>query len=154
MDEIKILNHERECGKGSFPGFKHLSAGEARELKDSLAIKLGSRDATGAELVSAIANSVDSVASMDESGLAFDLIELLRTQHFDLCERIYLNWYHFDDLDEMALIDLAEHFESIWYAGADDLDVYAPSAGWILSIHHSGEIGALRLPIVSQIKPV
>jgi hypothetical protein len=35
-------------------------------------------------------------------------------------ESVYINWYRFNNIDEMRLDDLERYFDDIWYPGADD----------------------------------
>ena len=58
---------------------------------------------------------------------------------------VYINWRHFESLDEMAFVALAKYFDDIWYAGADDIDIFDDTLSWVLSVRHDGEVRALKL---------
>jgi hypothetical protein len=60
-------------------------------------------------------------------------------------ETIFLNWYRYDDVDEMRLADVTKFFEDIWYPSSDDLDIFDESLRWILSIRHDGEVKYVNL---------
>jgi hypothetical protein len=55
-------------------------------------------------------------------------------------KKVYLNWYRFDDIDQIDLAALDQYFSDIWYPGSDDLDVFDDSTDWIVSIAHFGKI--------------
>src|SRR5690606_8615576 len=81
----------------------------------------------------------------------FDLALLLEKLKITPQEKVYLNWYRFDKIDEMLFRDLCEHFGDIWYHSSDDLEIFDPSFAWIASIGHHGGITYWR---ESRIKPV
>lgn len=37
---------------------------------------------------------------------------------------VYINWYRYDQVDEMAFVDLDKCFADIWYPGPDDIDIF------------------------------
>ena len=75
----------------------------------------------------------------------FSVLKLLRDLQLECSESLYLNWYRFDDVDEMKAEDLSRMFDDIWYPGPDDLDLIHAEAHWILSIDHEGFVKFLNL---------
>jgi hypothetical protein len=69
---------------------------------------------------------------------------LLRKLGVTSPKKVYLNWYRFDDIDQIDLADLDRYFFDIWYPDSDDLDVFDDSADWIVSIAHHGNVRLFR----------
>lgn len=58
---------------------------------------------------------------------------------------LYVNWYRFDDVDWFEWPDVDAVFGDIWYAGAEDVDLFDGSNDWIVSVGHSGVIRIIHL---------
>ena len=144
MHAIKIDNYEREHGPGTFVRFRHLADVEAASIAEGLRKRLDiPADATPTDMLREIDRRSVFIPDVDATDERFDLSRLMDRLNLDMPEVVYLNWYHFDDVDEMSTRDLSLHFSDIWYPSADDLEVIDPRTQWVMSIHHAGMITVL-----------
>ena len=74
----------------------------------------------------------------------FSLKSLLKELDIEVKGKIFINWYRFDNVDEISLDDLSHYFDDLWYPAADAIDVFDNTFGWILSINYSGNISLLK----------
>ena len=58
---------------------------------------------------------------------------------------VFLNWYRFDNIDEIEVDGLNTYFADIWYPSTDDIDLFDNTFKWIVSIRHDGQISRGRL---------
>ena len=144
MDRLKIENCERDRGPGSFIWFRHLPQTEALELFNRVKQRLNlPARLDGLNTLKVIRDRSAHSRGVNAEDEEFDLQRVLGG--FQLPERVFLNWYRFDDLDEVRFDDLRSKFDDLWYPASDDLEVLDPNLGWILSIDHSGNIYLLDL---------
>ena len=68
----------------------------------------------------------------------FKLIETLKNLKIQSSDKIFINWYRYDNIDSMTLDDLDTYFYDIWFAGPDDIDIFDRNLNWIVSIQHEG----------------
>ena len=144
MEQIKIQNFEREYGPGNFFWFRTVPKPEALELLHRLRNRL---------LLPVHADALDVLKIIRDQSIR---LEGLNAGHekFDLrptldrlraTDQVFLNWHHFNDLDEVRVDDLRDHFEYLWYPSSDDLEILDPELGWVLSIDHDGNTFLLDL---------
>jgi hypothetical protein len=74
------------------------------------------------------------------AGGDIDLLHIFNENEISYSEKIYLNWYRFDRIDEMYVMDVAQYFSDLWYPGADDIDVFDFDLNWIISVTHYGDL--------------
>jgi hypothetical protein len=145
MQEIKIQNFERDRGQ-SFPAFRSLSPDQCAALRERVAQKLGLPPETDPlELVRHLAAKEGRYSSQQADEASFDLGKAMDELGIKPKDTIYLNWYRYDDVDEMSVKDLSKFFDDIWYPSSDDLDIFDDSLQWILSIAHDGDVKAIAL---------
>jgi hypothetical protein len=53
-------------------------------------------------------------------------------------ERVYLNWYNFDRVDEVRFDLFRRCLDHFYYPAADDLDILDNHFTWIVAIDHEG----------------
>ncbi|HYY94287.1 MAG TPA: hypothetical protein VE713_07180 [Pyrinomonadaceae bacterium] len=144
MDQIKIENFAREHPGVAFPTFRTLSAQETERIRGLLAVKLN--------LPSHIP-SLDLVCNLSEKAVTlpkvsaeerFNLSSLLKDLGIEARDKVLINWYRFDDVDEISLSDLSLYFDDVWYPAADAIEVFDETLKWIVSIDYSGHIGILK----------
>lgn len=146
MQAFKIEHYEREHGRGTFVPFRHLTNAETNLLQETLKKHLKfPREMLPGDMVQAIYDRSVLVEGANADGEEFDLQELLRRLQFPLSEVTYMNWYRYDDVDEIQTKDILTVFSEIRYPSVDDLDLIDSNMQWILLIHHSGTVRALRL---------
>ncbi len=79
--------------------------------------------------------------AVDPSHGQWSFCELLKKNQIRPTEAVYINWYHFDDIDMFHTAKSVERcFDSIWYPVSDDIELFDDSLGWTLSVDHDGYI--------------
>jgi hypothetical protein len=58
---------------------------------------------------------------------------------------VYVNWYRYDEIDEMHFAELAKYFDDIWYPSSDDIDLFDSTFSWLVEIPHYGVVQWCRL---------
>lgn len=145
MKTFKIENYEREHGSGTFIAFRHLSPEQAEDISQTLVARLGlPTDTSSSGLVSAVLDRSSLLPGVCADVDEFDLSSLFARCGIEVSSKTYLNWYRYDDIDELDTKDLIKHFDYLWYPSADDLDLIDSNKSWIISIQHSGSIRLLR----------
>ncbi len=146
MESYKIEHYEREHGSGSFPGFRSLSVTEARRIYVAVIRAAGLLSCrTAEELVLAVRDMSILEEGVQVESVDFSLLDLIRKLGLPTSKKVYLNWYRYDKIDEINTVDLAEHFDDIWYPSVDDLDVIDGDIRWQISISHYGAVTWLLL---------
>ena len=146
MDVIKLEDFARDHPGEKFPEYRTLTEQETAEIRKKLADKLGlPGTATGLELVKAVAERGLEISQTNAEEKTPDFPALLRKPGISLKERILINWYRFDRVDAMSLNDFSKYFADLWYPGADHIDIFDESLGWIMSIDYSGSVSLLKL---------
>lgn len=144
MEEFKIELFKKNYPTEEFPRFKILSFEEAREVFSKLSEKMG--DFLPSDQVAKKINAegvwLQSYNAEDDGftlKTVFDKIKITPKA------KVYLNWHHFDNVDEIGFDDLNQYFDDIWYPSSDDIDIFDESFTWILSISHYGAVSIVKL---------
>lgn len=147
MDNVKIENFIREHPALPLPAYRTLTAQESERIKDSITVRLGlPPDTSPLDLVCHLAEKATAIEDTSAEDDNFNLKNLMKGLSIEGQEKIFINWYRFDDIDEINLDDLSRYFDDIWYPGADAIDLFDVSLKWILSIDYSGNISLLKFP--------
>jgi hypothetical protein len=77
---------------------------------------------------------------------SFSLSDTLRRFDVHPDPLIYVDFYRYDDIDELRVEDVMRYFPYIWYPGSDDISIFDRSLAWVLSISHDGEVRLVRPP--------
>lgn len=145
MHSSKIENYERDHGLGTFVLFRKITVEETNcfriHLKKILSLP---QEISPKDLVNVISKRSYLLQGFNAEDTEFDLYKLFAKLHLLFPEKIYLNWYQFEELDEISTVDLVNKFHDIWYPSSDDLDLVDPQAQWVISIHHTGAVTLLR----------
>ncbi|GAA4354192.1 hypothetical protein GCM10023165_45160 [Variovorax defluvii] len=144
MDQHKIENFAKAHPGVAFPTYLHVDHSHASAIRDAIAKSIDSPELKGLALVKRLRAAATEVASLQGDAPAFSIGRLLSERGLKRPEKVYLNWYRFDDIDQIGLADLDRHLSDIWYPGTDDLDVFDDSAAWIVSITHYGKVWLFR----------
>jgi hypothetical protein len=146
MHEIKINNFNKSHHGIEFPWYKALSPNDLEVLQKKLKSKLLLDANTDLlRLVKIMASKSSVILGIDAEDISFSLIELLKNQAIKPQSNVLINWYRFDEIDEIDINDLNKYFSDIWYPSADDIDIFDSTLSWFLSISHSGEITKIIL---------
>ncbi len=148
MQEFKIHNYERDNGKGTFTPFRHLSCEEGAILRTALGRRLKlPENALGCDILRCIHGAAVSVGGANAKDDRFDLLHLVSRLGYVLPAVVYLNWYQFDDIDELRAMDLAHRFSDIWYPETDDIEIVDIEMRWIVAVTHGGSVKLLDLGV-------
>ncbi|MCU1271432.1 MAG: hypothetical protein JWN74_2726 [Acidobacteriaceae bacterium] len=145
MDEIKIKNFIVAHPGVSLPKFHHVQPDECESLRVAMSKKMGlAATATGLELLNSIEKRAPPIPNVIPSDESFRPARLLHEKKIE-AEQIYINWYQFDDIDEMALGEFSISFHDLWYPASDDIELFDQSLEWILLVRHFDVVQFARL---------
>ena len=144
MDQHKIENFVQAHPGVAFPTYMHLDGNHASAIRGAIARSVGSPELNGLALVKKLRALSTEATSVQADESTFSVGRLLRDVGVKSPPKVYLNWYRFDEIDQIGLADLDQYFSDIWYPGADDLDVFDDSAKWTVSITHHGKVWLFR----------
>lgn len=144
MQSIKIQNFEQNNGSKKFPCFRSLSSSESHKILLNLLNRLKieeTKDTT---------NLVESIVKRGLLAEGWNLetnpekfSDLFNCFNLKKSNMVWLNWGHFDCLDELSTGDLIEFFDDIWYPSSDDLDILDQNYQWLISVDHMGLVSIL-----------
>jgi hypothetical protein len=146
MDIIKLENFQGEYSDKTFPEFQTISGAEADKIRKKIAVLIGfNPNASPLELVRFLRQKAAIIPSknamLNDFNLESEIMQLGVNPH----DEVYINWYRFDNIDRIKLVDLSTYFDDIWFARADDIDVFDDSFSWIFSIGYLGDLSYLKL---------
>lgn len=145
MDEHKIQNFNNNYPNSAFPDFRTLSAVEAEHIRKSLRDKLGMHSgSTPLDIVIKLGDDSTVISGADADADDFSFKSAVLQAGIEPSKRVLINWYRFDVIDEIALDDLTNYFDDIWYPSSDDIEIFDNSISWMISIGHSGEMTVWR----------
>jgi len=145
VERFKVEQFEQEHGANSFPEFRSLTNEEAGHVLAVLKRRLGLLDElTAQEVLHTIDQRSVDVEGVDTTEDAFDLRLVLGRLGFS-AERVFINWYRFDRIDEFSIEDFCNSFSEFFYPSADDLEILDLDLAWLVSIRHCGAVRALGL---------
>lgn len=144
MDEIKIINFKKTHPDASFPLYRELPVHECTAITDSISRKYDISASISLEFVKMLNKRQKDVESENAESSTFDLRDVFKKLLIQPSDKVYINWYRFDQIDSMSFTDLTNYFDDIWYPSADDIDIFDLSFDWILSIDHAGYIKLLK----------
>ena len=146
MQEFKIEHFKKERPDNAFPEYHSLNIKELSDIQNILFSKLNLDNNNDllpiVEKTRSIATLLDDINAGEDR---FGLLALLSTLNIQPDEYVYINWYRYDDVDKIKIVDLDKYFDDIWYQGSDDIDIFDKSFSWILSIRHDGVLAILKI---------
>jgi len=141
MEDFKI-NFFKNEHKREFPCYTHLSKKECSIITERLLEKYNLPD-INALLERIYAN--EGFLFFIETESEFQFIEVLKNLSIEPLENVYINWYKFDNIDIIKLLDLNNYFFDIWFPISDDIDIFDESLSWIISVRHDGNVSYLKV---------
>lgn len=141
MEDFKIENFTKYYQSDKFPWFRPLPQPELDDITSKM-FKLMRVDAAAnlIKLVSQIIKCGKYLNNFNPENDDFSLLSVFESLNITPLEKVYINWYQFDNIDEIQFSSLNRYFDDIWYPGPDDIDIFDESFLWILSITHEGDI--------------
>ena len=141
MEAFKIENYRAEYPNKDFPWFRSLPKEELAEVTTKMFKLLKVSDSNDLiELVDKIINEGVYLDDFNAENDTFSLASVLHFLEVTPLQKVFVNWYRFDDIDEMDFDSLNSYFDDIWYSGPDDIDIFDKSFSWIISISHDGAV--------------
>lgn len=138
MDSFKIKLYEQEYNK-PFPSFKHLTIRECEVIKKKFFFDF--QVDNDLKLVNEIRRKkFTSTISMQITNKILILKKIFQHLDKDVTFKVYINWFRFDNIDQMKFNDFSTYFYDIWFPSVDDIDLFDESYSWIVSIRHDGMI--------------
>ncbi len=136
MDLIKIENFQKDNPTGRFPSYRSFDDEEGEIIRSRLIKRLNLP--SNVDLVDYIANSATILEGVDAESTNFNLMDLIQSLRLKSSNEVFINWYHFDDIDQINFKDLSDCFDYVWYPSLDDIDIFDDTLTWFISIsHHS-----------------
>jgi hypothetical protein len=123
-----------------------LQPSECKMILTRIKTRLGCEDGIGPLEVLKLIRSQTILIDGIDAELEFDLTSTLSAAGIQPSEKVLINWFRFDEIDEMSVEDLSKYFDDIWYPAADAIEIFDRSITWILSVGYSGEVSLLKLP--------
>jgi hypothetical protein len=141
MNPTKIANFRKIHDGRDFPWWRALDEEEARRLRLRLSKKLGEVAPEDGMLLlnTLVQRKGDALGNVEEAASVSWRVELAR-RGIHVGERVLIDWYRFDRIDEMRLDDLETYFDDVWYGSADDIEVFDESLEWFIVVAHYGEV--------------
>jgi hypothetical protein len=146
MDKIKLEDFVRDHPGEIFPENRLLSEQDTTYIRRIIASKLGlAPNVAPLNLVRAVADKAMTLPQINAEDESPDFRALLYEAGVNPRDKVLINWYRFDRIDEMSLDDFSRYFGDLWYPAADNIDLFDHSLSWILTIDYSGTVSLLRL---------
>jgi hypothetical protein len=154
MENFKVEHFNNDNSEARFPEYRSLLPSEAQVIYHKLVSMFGiDANIEPSKFVITINDNAVYLRDLNANDSGFSLIGVLDHLNIKSTNIVYVNWYQYDEIDEMALSDLNRYFEYIWYPGADDIDIFDSTLYWLLSISHDGNIKFTETHAMSGVKP-
>jgi hypothetical protein len=111
-----------------------LNESEAENFRSRLRDQLGMADDAEPLAIVIRLRDVGKYLNEEAETEGFDLRVVLAGTGIQPAQDVYVTWYRFDNIDRIGFEDLADHFDSIWYPGPVDIDVFDANA--VLGLVH------------------
>ena len=112
MEIRNITGFKLENPGIEFPNFRSLKEDETQEIRRRLKQKVGlpkdANDLTLAKQIAVLSVVYNGDNANDDK---FNLLEVLRRLEIMPGDLVYLNFYRFDEIDEMSVGDVSHHFK-------------------------------------------
>jgi hypothetical protein len=146
MDAHKIASFRKANANTPFPEYVPLTEHEAGEVDRMVRRRLAvPTTMTPADLLMQIRARSTRLHGASAFSSNFDLAAVAAGLSPPAPAHVVINWYRFDEMDRMALRDLAAHLKDIWYPSVDDIEIIDPAGRWIISVDHEGRVYVLDL---------
>ncbi len=139
MENFKIKIYSAETGK-KFPNFRHLGKAECLSVKNKMASRFFNIELNQDELIGAIKKARNFLPAVNINNTEFCFEKIFHNIGLQVPKTIYINWYKFDDIDEISFDSFVELFSYIWYPSSDDIEIFDCNNNWIVGIDHNGFI--------------
>jgi len=146
MEEGKIEAFKAKHPLQAFPWFRTLGRGDVRNVYSQLCRRVSlPEDADGLSLVRALEHTGEVLEQADLKCFPQDIEDALSRHKIGVTTNVCVNWYRFDEIDELRFDDFLRWFPDLWYTAAEDPDIFDETLEWLLSIRHYGTFVLRRL---------
>jgi len=146
MEIFKIELFEKENPSNEFPSFITLDSEGTAKIRQRFAQKLKTTENLGGkELLALLSSNCETIKKFNATVVGFNVSEVLSDLKVFPKDKIYINWYRYDDIDEMSFTDFSKYFDYIWFPSSDDIDLFDDTYDWVLSISHEGYVSYRKL---------
>jgi len=144
MQTFKIEHFERRYGV-PFPQFRALSVEACKQVREKLGERVCMPSTTSPiDLVKALDGLQERLPNVTATDPSFDLAKVLPIQDAERGQSVLVNWYRFDEIDEIEAGVLTELFTDVWYPTADDIDIMDIDISWVVSVRYDGVVKRIR----------
>jgi hypothetical protein len=151
MDTVKVQNFLRENPSAEFPRFTPITSAECAQLRRGIAKRLGlNAECEPLDILNTLRSTAVFIDGVDGED-AFNLRNLISRLGIKTRADVLVNWHRFESLDLIALSDLNEHFEDIWYPGSDNIEIFDESLGWFVLVRHDGQSVPLTSALTGRV---
>ncbi|RJQ56705.1 MAG: hypothetical protein C4526_01135 [Nitrospiraceae bacterium] len=140
MDNFKIKHFEKDNPSKKFPEIHSLSLQETESICQKLSEKLGLNSQDPKFIIDVIDKKGVILKEFNANDDGFLLSAILSHLSIQPRKNVYINWYRYDQIDEMTFDDLNNYFNYIWYPASDDIDIFDSSYSWIVTVSHEGYV--------------
>jgi hypothetical protein len=148
MDDLKWQLFAENYPGAAFPSFRSLSAAEMEPLRRRMAERVRlPADVDSLDLVRRVYDVETWFRDLDAQAESLRLDEAFRRANITPPAQVLVNWYRFENVDELAVADLIRYFHDIWFPGVDDIAIFDESCDWVLSVMHYGSVRAVHFPL-------
>ena len=146
MESFKIEHFSRDNPGKSFPKYRLLTTSETDQIHDKLTTILKLENSAEPKKMIAMINDISlELRGVDANDDKFVLMKVFSNLNIQSKEYVYINWYQYDEIDEIDLNDFSKYFNYIWYPSSDDIDIFDSTLSWILCVSHYGNVRFARL---------
>jgi hypothetical protein len=141
LNAFKIELFRKENPQLSFPYFDTLDDENTAIIRRRISQKLKVNEIlTGKAILNLLTNKAVLIKNYNASTSGFMMSDVFNYLNIVPKEKIYINWYQYDDIDIMDFKDFDKYFDDIWFPISDDIEVFDDTLGWVLAINHDGYI--------------
>lgn len=140
MQQFKIDNFLRDNPGAKPPEFVPLTDSEVVDVASRLVNAAGRPGGTPEEIIRLLNKNAVPLerVNLDEEELS--LQEVFKKAGIHPAQAVYVEWGALRDIDRFRTDDLERHFYDVWYASADDIEIFDESFGWLMFIRHYGGV--------------
>lgn len=142
MDHSKILEFYEDYSNKKFPFFETLDSKKCFEIRKGLSknIDVFLDFEHPVEFTSQLFEKLSFYSNEDIDLQAIKFSKLLMEIGIEnLPEKVNINWYNFDLIDQMRIADLDNYLSDLWYPN-EDIEIFSTSFDWLVSLHHDSTI--------------
>ena len=146
MEIFKIENFIKDHPNKQFPWFNTLSQIESQKIFEKLKQKINiAKKISHKALVKKIHKKGRNINFANAESIEFDFEDLISHLNIKPNIKIYINWYHYDNIDIILFREFCKYFDYIWYPSSDDIDLFDDDLSWVISVSHDGSINFVSL---------